>query len=53
MIKWQKRLNAQSIEGKPITAFGLRFGYWPCKKAPFIQMGLGKNTYEIWVVCVS
>jgi hypothetical protein len=48
-FKYQKRLNHQSIEGKPITALGIRFGYWPCVKAPFVQVGLFKNTHEVWI----
>lgn len=49
MINFQIRINRVSEEGKPVHAYGLRLGYWPCKKAPFAQLGLGKRTYEVWV----
>ena len=48
-VQYQKRINKQSIEGKPVQAFGLRFGYWPCKKAPFIQIGFMQTTHEVWI----
>ena len=37
-----------SPEGIPVWSVGLRFGYWPCLKGPFISIAFGKNSLDIW-----
>lgn len=45
---FQIRRNKRSPKNVPVTAFGLRVGYWPCIRAPFIQLGLLYWQFEAW-----
>lgn len=27
---------------------GMRVGYWPCLKAPFVQLALGTFLFDVW-----
>lgn len=31
------------------TAYGVRFGYWPCIPAPYFQASFGRHRYSWWV----
>lgn len=31
-----------------VCAYGLRIGYWPCLKAPFIEIALHHRRYQLW-----
>lgn len=37
-----------SPEGTPGFAIGVRVGYWPCMKAPFLQLSVGFGRVEIF-----
>ena len=50
MIRVEKREGKKSLEGKTVLGYGIRLGYWPCMKAPFIEASLGKNRYAVWLV---
>lgn len=49
-----KRLRTQvrdlkiSPEGKRSFGFGFRFGYWPCVKAPYIQVTALFWRADVW-----
>lgn len=40
--------NRKSPEGKFALAFGMRIGYWPCLKAPFISIACGPVALDLW-----
>lgn len=42
------RHNRKSPEGKPALSFGVRVGYWPCLKAPFISLACGPISLDFW-----
>lgn len=39
----------KSKEGKTAWAVGVRFGYWPCMKAPFVQITTGHRVRSLWL----
>lgn len=52
-IKYKLYLQLNPTKTKPNTnkrvlRFGLSVGWWPCLKAPFIQVGIGTNVIDIW-----
>ena len=42
-----RRLKA-SPEGNPGFSIGLRLGYWPCLKAPYIQLSFLLWRLSLW-----
>jgi len=36
-----------------VQAFGIRVGYWPCLKAPFVQVALFRWRIEVWYGLLS
>lgn len=38
----------RSPDGKLAFELGLKFGYWPCLKAPFVAIALGYRRLDIW-----
>ncbi len=42
------RKGQESQEGKPVLAFGMRVGYWPCLRAPFISLSLWNLRIDVW-----
>lgn len=42
------RRTTQSPEGTHVIRYGVCFGYWPCLRAPFIQLSFGTRTIEVW-----
>jgi hypothetical protein len=30
------------------VGYGLKFGYWPCLRAPFVQVSFNRWVFEIW-----
>ena len=42
------RHNKRSPSGTPVWAFGFRFGYWPCLRAPFICIAAGPVSVDLW-----
>jgi hypothetical protein len=34
--------------GKHALGFGLRVGYWPCLRAPYVQLSFGSRRLDIW-----
>lgn len=47
-IRFMVYRNRRSHEGRPTIAFGLRVGYWPCLKGPFISLAAGKVSLDLW-----
>jgi hypothetical protein len=37
-------------DGSKLAArsFGVKFGYWPCFRAPFIEIAIDKRRYAAW-----
>ena len=46
--RYQIRHTARNDEGKSVIGFGLRVGYWPCLRAPFLQISMGVYNLDIW-----
>jgi hypothetical protein len=42
------RTGKASPEGRYALAYGLRFGYWPCLRAPYVQVAVHHWRLEIW-----
>jgi hypothetical protein len=40
---------ARKDNGRSVFRVGVCFGYWPCLKAPFIQISVGKKTIDVWL----
>jgi hypothetical protein len=47
---WRReiRRNKTNIDGETVISFGLRVGYWPCLKAPFLRFFWWKINGEVW-----
>lgn len=37
-----------SPASKPVRAFGVKVGYWPCLRGPFVQVTIWTRNYQIW-----
>lgn len=37
-----------SPAGKHALGFGVRVGYWPCLRAPYVQLAFGSRRYALW-----
>lgn len=50
---WRPRSSVRSQrrreDGRPVLSLGVRVGYWPCLRAPFIRLDLGPRIVEVWV----
>lgn len=44
----QYRRSRVSATGKHAFSVGIRLGYWPCLKAPFVAIDLGTRRLEVW-----
>lgn len=40
--------NRQSPEGRTALGFGIRIGYWPCLKAPYVQIAFALWRLDLW-----
>lgn len=38
-----------SPEGKLAFEFGVKLGYWPCLKGPFVSVALGYRRVDAWI----
>lgn len=48
-LRWMlRRTTARSPKGVYVSRFGLSVGYWPCLRAPFVQLSLGSRHFELW-----
>jgi len=43
-----RELKRKPVTGEPVYAFGARVGWWPCLRAPFISITLGRWVVEVW-----
>lgn len=37
-----------SVTGRHVIALGIRFGYWPCLRAPFVTLTLLRWHLDVW-----
>lgn len=47
------RFHAGHRQGKSVgnltaSGYGARVGYWPCLRAPFIEVSIGKHRFAVW-----
>lgn len=51
-LRWGVRPGRTRLgpDERPLTvrAIGVKFGYWPCLRAPFVELAFGRRRYEIW-----
>lgn len=43
------RRSRQRADGRYVWNFGLRVGYWPCLRAPFVTIDYGTHALDLWV----
>jgi hypothetical protein len=48
MFRLKVRHHKRSYEGRSAMSLGARIGYWPCLKAPFVQLSLIFWVIDIW-----
>lgn len=41
-------LAKASPRGTRVQALGLKVGYWPCLRAPFISLCVGSRIIDLW-----
>ena len=41
------RNSTRGVAGYAI-GYGLKLGYWPCLRAPFIQISFNRWVFEVW-----
>jgi len=41
--------NSQPLTGRRVTEFGLRVGFWPCLKAPFVTVTFWRWRFDMWL----
>lgn len=46
--RFQLSKTRQSPEGDLAFEVGLKVGYWPCLKGPFISLALGYRRIDLW-----
>ncbi len=50
---WRPRATARRQQrredGRHVWSFGLKVGYWPCLRAPFVRLDVGPTIVEFWV----
>jgi hypothetical protein len=44
----QVRRNKAAFDGRVALGFGLRAGYWPCLRAPFVQLQFFRWNVSLW-----
>jgi hypothetical protein len=42
------RVGKRNAEGRHALGYGLRLGYWPCLKAPYVQIAFHRWRLEVW-----
>ena len=42
------RTGKRNGEGRYALGYGLRFGYWPCLRAPYAQLAFHRWRLELW-----
>jgi hypothetical protein len=47
-VRFMKRLSKTSSDGRHAQSYGVRVGYWPCLKAPFICVDFHMWRLELW-----
>lgn len=35
-------------DGAYVQAIGVRIGYWPCLRAPFVSVNVGNRIVDLW-----
>ena len=51
-LRWSARPGTEKRgeDGRvlAVRAFGVKLGYWPCLKAPFVEVAFGRRRYDLW-----
>lgn len=50
MKSWhaEVRVNKEGPYGRYASGYGFRFGYWPCRQAPYLQLAFHHKRLDIW-----
>lgn len=46
--KAHRRTATKPGTDRHVLGFGARLGYWPCLRAPFVQVSIGSHIFEAW-----
>lgn len=51
-MTWRPRMTISRSKTSPtgthVWALGLKVGYWPCLRAPFISLCVGNRIVDLW-----
>lgn len=47
-FRYQLERTKRSPQGTHAHGYGLRVGYWPCLKAPYVQVALAIWRLDVW-----
>lgn len=47
-FRWHVRRNKESPEHQPSIGFGLRLGWWPCLRGPYLQVAFLYWRLDMW-----
>lgn len=45
---FMRRLTDKNDRGEHVVLVRIGAGYWPCLRAPFVQLGLGRHLFDVW-----
>jgi hypothetical protein len=48
-LRAERRLSRTSDTGRHVQGYGIRFGYWPCMRATFVELSVGRHRIAAWV----
>lgn len=47
-LRWLVSPTKVNAAGRHATGYGLRVGYWPCLRAPYMQLAFGRRRLDVW-----
>lgn len=47
-FRFRVSVNDRDQRGRTSIGFGFRFGYWPCLKAPYLQIAFACWRFDLW-----
>jgi hypothetical protein len=48
-LRWRhKRSKTRPDDQRHAQTLGLRLGYWPCLRAPYVSVEVGSHRWDLW-----
>ena len=47
-LHFMRRLTDKNERGEHVVLLRFGVGYWPCLRAPFVQLGIGRHLLDLW-----